>query len=318
LPSWSARLRERKLDLRRRLAARFVSDRRYVTKLYRDASGRVPDLAHPSGFNEKILVKILGDRRTYLTCFSDKLRARQHVARVAPSLLLPALYWHAARAEALDLDVLPDAFMLKANHGSGWLRAVPDKRAARRDELVRLARRWLASDFSIVGREWAYRNIERAVYAEELLRGEEGRSPSDYKLFVFSGKVRLIQVDCDRFTRHTQMLYDEQWRPIAGTIRARQGRELPAPGSLATMIAAAEALSLGVDFVRVDLYDTPAKPLFGELTFAPEAGLCKFDPPEIDLELGESWFYPRPAFDRERRPNAVAPMSAEPALEVGG
>jgi hypothetical protein len=71
---------------------------------------------------------------------------------------------------------------------------VPDKRAVRRDELVRLARRWLASDFNLVGREWAYRNIERAVYAEELLRGEEGGSPADYKLFVFSGKVRLIQV----------------------------------------------------------------------------------------------------------------------------
>ena len=298
--SWSAPLRERKLDLRRRLAARFVSDRRYVTKLYRDAFGRVPDLAHPSGFNEKILVKILGDRRTYLTCFSDKLRARQHVARVAPSLLLPALYWHAARAEALDLDVLPDAFMLKPNHGSGWLRAVPDKRAARRDELVRLARRWLASDFSIVGREWAYRNIERAVYAEELLRGEEGRSPSDYKLFVFSGKVRLIQVDCDRFTRHTQMLYDEQWRPIAGTIRARQGRELPAPGSLATMIAAAEALSLGVDFVRVDLYDIGGAPYFGELTHYPNKGLNRFDPASLDEWLGSAFVLDDYAIDKPR------------------
>jgi len=258
-----------------------------VSKLYRKAFGRSPDLNHPSGFNEKILVKILCDRRPYLTLFSDKLRVREHVRRVAPSLALPDLYWHSLRAEALDLDRLPDAFMLKPNHGSGWLRAVPDKRRVARDELVRLARSWLASDFSIVGREWSYRDIRRAVFAEALLRGEDGRSPADYKFFVFGGKVRLIQVDRDRFTDHTQVLYDEQWRRIDGTVKASPGTSIAPPASLARMIAAAEALSMAVDFVRVDLYDIAGTPLFGELTHYPNKGLCHFDPPSLDRRLGD-------------------------------
>jgi len=273
--------------LRRQLAARLVGDRAYVSKLYRKAFARSPNLDRPSGFNEKILVKILCDRRPYLTLFSDKLRVREHVRRVAPSLALPDLYWHSPRAAALDLDRLPDAFMLKPNHGSGWLRAVHDKRHVARDDLVRLAQRWLASDFSIVGREWSYRNIRRAVFAEALLRGDDGRSPADLKLFVFGGKVRLIQVDHDRFTEHTQVLYDEQWQRIDGAVKAKPGTPVAPPASLATMIAAAEALSMGVDFVRVDLYDIAGTPYFGELTHYPNKGLCQFDPPSLDQRLGE-------------------------------
>jgi hypothetical protein len=275
-----------RLELRRRAAAYLVGDRAYVTRLYRKQFDRSPDLDRPSGFNEKILVKILTDRRPFLTLFSDKLRVRGYVKRIAPTLELPELHWWSDRADALDLASLPQSFMLKPNHGSGWLRRVDDKRTVRREELVRLARNWLASDFTIVGREWSYRDIRRAVYAEALLRDDRGGVPPDYKLFVFGGKVRLIQVDRDRFTRHTQVLYDEHWNPIEGTIRAAQGPMLSAPASLRTMIEAAEALSLGVDFLRVDLYDIDGTPYFGEFTHYPNKGLNAFHPASLDERLG--------------------------------
>jgi hypothetical protein len=309
------RFRDSKRALQRRLASWFVSDRAYVTRHYRKAFGRAPDLEDPSGFNEKILVKILRDRRSYLTLFSDKLRVRDHVRLVAPWLALPELYWHSARADALDLDRLPDAFMLKPNHGSGWLCAVRDKRSAGRDELVRLARAWLAADFSIVGREWSYRNIRRAVFAEELLPGDDGQSPIDYKLFVFGGKVRLIQVDRGRFARHTQVLYDPQWQPIGGTVKAAPGRPLPPPASLASMIAGAEALSLGVDFVRVDLYDVAGKPYFGELTHYPNKGLSRFDPPSLDRRLGE---YLRLDDYSDDRPRVLYDAASPPVTAASG
>ncbi len=284
--SLTQRWRNTRLELRRRIAARFIGDRAYVSRMYRKEFGRLPDLYQPSGFNEKILVKILTDRRPFLTSFSDKLRVREYVQRVAPGLALPELYWSSDRAVSLHLESLPDSFVLKPNHGSGWLRVVAEKRTVQREDLVRLARTWLASDFTIVGREWAYHDIRRAVYAEELLRGKDGGSPPDYKLFVFGGNVRLIQVDRDRFTRHTQVLYDEQWNAIEGTIRATQGAPLPAPASLSAMIAAAEVLSLGVDFLRVDLYDIDGKQYFGELTHYPNKGLNRFEPTSLDKLLG--------------------------------
>jgi len=273
-------------DLRRRLAKRFVGDRDYLARLYRAQFGRLPDLDQPRGFNEKIVFKILNDRRPYLTLFSDKLRVRDYVRRTAPMLFLPTLHWWSDRAEDLPYETLPEKFVLKANHGSGWNCLVQDKSTVRRRDLIRLGRTWLKSDFTLVGREWAYQNIRRALYAEQMLQDAGRSTPADYKLFVFGGKVRIIQVDHDRFTRHTQLLYDERWNRIDGTVAAAAGEPIERPVSLPAMIEAATLLSAGVDFVRVDLYEIDGKAYFGELTSSPNKGLSPFRPPSLDLVLG--------------------------------
>jgi teichuronopeptide biosynthesis TupA-like protein len=301
--------RETKRDLRRRVAMRLVSDRAYLSRLHVLKFGRRPDLDRPRGFNEKILTKILCDRRPYLTLFADKLRVRDYVRRTAPALLLPRLYWWSERAEALPFDELPDAFVLKANHGSGWNLLVEDKARVTRRELVKLARKWLRSDFTIVGREWAYKNVLRAVYAEELLRTEDRTLPDDYKLFVFGGKVRIVQVDRDRFTRHTQALYDERWNHVEGTVAGLRGPPVPRPVSLATMVDAAQALSAGVDFVRVDLYEIGGRAYFGELTSSPNKGLSPFSPATLDRWFGS--FFTLDDYARD------TPLRYEPATFSG-
>jgi hypothetical protein len=45
------------------------------------------------------------------------------------------------------------------------------------------------------------------------------------------------------------------------------------PESLGLMIEASEKLSNGFPFVRVDFYEINEKPVFGEMTFTPGAGL---------------------------------------------
>lgn len=284
----SRRWRDWRIEMRRRIAARFVGDRAYLAGLYRKRFGRPPDLDHPSGFNEKILVKILTDRREYLTLFADRLRVRDYVRQRMPEVVLPRLHWWSDRAEPLPFDSLPESFVLKANHGSGWVRIVPHKSEVGQAELVSLARKWLASDFTIVGREWAYRDVRRAVYAEELLRDDSGGLPPDFKLFAFDGEVRLIQVDRDRYAHHTQVLYDPQWRPIEGVVAAAQGAPLAPPVTLARMVEAAGALATGIDFLRVDFYEVAGRVVFGELTNYPNKGLNRFQPASLDGLLG-SW-----------------------------
>ncbi|HEX7329456.1 MAG TPA: ATP-grasp fold amidoligase family protein [Casimicrobiaceae bacterium] len=233
------------------------------------------------------MVKILTDRRPYLTLFADKLRSRAWARARAPALAFPALYWWSEHADEIPFDELPRSFALKANHGSGFNLLVADKGSVSRNALVSLGRQWLRSDFTRVGREWAYRNVRRTIYAEELLPGSDAAPPLDYKLFLFGGRLRVIQVDEGRGARHTQSLYDEHWTFFEGTVAATQGRPRPPPASLATMVEAAEALSAGVDFVRVDFYDVDGRALFGELTNYPNKGISRFQPPALDMLLGE-------------------------------
>ena len=129
----------------------------------------------------------------------------------------------------------------------------------------------------------------------------EAEPPDDYKFWMFDGTARFIQVDKARFREHTRQFYTPAWNRLDIRLNyAESPGNAAAPPHLGEMLEAAGILAEGFRFVRVDLYDTKKGPLFGELTFAPEAGLCRFWPPKFDLELGESWSYPRWANEDER------------------
>jgi len=50
------------------------------------------------------------------------------------------------------------------------------------------------------------------ILIEEMLG--DGAIPPDYKLWVFGGKVEIIQVDVTRFERHERAIYDRSWNKL--------------------------------------------------------------------------------------------------------
>lgn len=107
---------------------------------------------------------------------------------------------------------------------------------------------------------------------------------------MFSGRVHIIQVDTDRFTNHTRTLYTPDWTYIDASLKYPKGNPVAKPEHLYDLIAAAERLGKGFDFVRVDLYSLPDRPvIFGELTFAPGSGYERFSPQKVDRWLGAKW-----------------------------
>lgn len=55
------------------------------------------------------------------------------------------------------------------------------------------------------------------------------------------------------------------------------------------MIAGAEKLGDGFEFVRVDFYEVDGQALFGEMTFYPGSGNDVFSDKSVDLRLGDLW-----------------------------
>jgi len=76
------------------------------------------------------------------------------------------------------------------------------------------------------------------------------------------------------------------------------------------MLAAAERMARTFDFARVDFYEIDGFPKFGEVTFYPGSGLDRFDPQELDLEIGALWMDARESDFRENEPR---PEQAEAA-----
>lgn len=278
---WAAKLAY--LELLRRLP-----DAAAVNIDYFRVFGRFPNLANPQLFSEKMQhLKLVHDERT--PNLVDKVRVKGFVANtIGEEWLVPTL-WHGKHLTEEILREMPKPAVVKANHSSAQVKFVTAN--SNLDAVAREANTWLDYDHHVVHREWAYGNVQRELLIEPFIG--EGRAPDDYKFWVFDGAVRFVQVDHNRFSRHTRQFYSPAWKRLDFRMNYPDTPATePAPEHLARMLEAATKLAEGFRFVRVDLYDTPQKPLFGEMTFSPEAGLCRFEPAGVDLELGERWSYP--------------------------
>ena len=276
------------LAIKRRIR-RMVPDRLALIRLHMKAHGAVPNIVRPATFSEKVLCRNLFDRRVLLSQMADKAAARSYVASRLGPQILPDLYHLTSDPATIPFDRLPEKFVVKPTHGSGWVRLVTDKSAADRAALVRTCSEWLGRSYYRESREAVYRGIVPQILVEQFV-GEGCAAPIDYKLFVFGGMVEFIQVDVGRFTEHRRRLYTPAWEKLdVRYVYDDFDGELPPPAHLAEMIAAAQALGRGWGFIRVDFYDTAGRLYFGELTLTPEAGRGCFDPKEFDRYLGGLW-----------------------------
>jgi hypothetical protein len=253
-------------------------------------NGYVPDLRNPRTFNELVQARKLHDRDPLLPLFADKVKVKEVVAqRLGPEWLIPTL-WHG--------KVLPDApqwplpFVLKSSHACNQCIFV---RSGGQDwgRIRRRAQRWLGGHYGGILDEWLYARIEPQLLVEPFI-GREGALPTDYKFFVFGGRAEFVQVDTDREHSHKRVLLDRNWRRLPAELQfPMEKRDVPPPASLPAMLEAAEALSRGFDFVRVDLYEVEGRPLFGEMSFYPGSGLDRFKPVSFDALFGEYWLEAR-------------------------
>jgi hypothetical protein len=260
---------------------------------HRNVHGEFPNLIRPATFNEKILWRMLFDRRVVLSQIADKASVRSYVeSRLGPQIL-PQLYYLTTCPETIPFDKLPDMFVVKPTHGSGWVQIVTDKSMLDRDALVAICTEWLSKNYYQASREWAYKNIKPQIIVEEYINDGTGAAPTDFKLFVFDGSVELIQADTERFTGHRRRLYTSSWENLDVLFEYDDIRgNLPPPPHLAEMLTAAQTLGQNLDFIRADFYDTPQGLYFGELTATPECALGRFRPREFDRYLGGCWKIP--------------------------
>jgi hypothetical protein len=256
---------------------------------YRKAHGVYPNLVRPTTFNEKILHRILFDRRVVLTQVTDKAAVRSYVESRLGSQILPKLYWLNDRPETIPFDELPRRFVVKPTHGCGWVQIVMDKSALDRSALIESCTRWLNQSYYEISREWVYKGIKPQIMIQEFIDDGSGSRPTDYRLFVFDGAVELIQADVGHLTANRRVrLYTPAWEKLA----PESGGDIPQPAHLAEMISAARTLCGSLDFVRVDFYDTLEQLYFGELTTTPESGLGRFLIEGLDRQLGGRWQVP--------------------------
>ncbi len=251
------------------------------------------DLDNPRSFNEKIVWKKIFDRNPLLPVVADKYRVREYLVsklgkKSAEAILVP-LIWAGDDPENIPFADLPADYALKANHGSRMNLIVNADHQPSVESMIQTCNQWLKKDFGVRRNEWCYQPIPRKIVIEEYLQNQSGKIPSDVKLYMFNGKLGLVEIIADRFHNRSATYFDENLERVEMSNGGKPSNANPLPQSIEEMISVAQALSSDFDHIRVDLYDLDGTVKFGELTNYNASGRVAIKPRSEDFRLGEKW-----------------------------
>jgi teichuronopeptide biosynthesis TupA-like protein len=256
---------------------------------YSQTFGKAPNLLFPKTFSEKVQRRKLFDRDPRYPQRVDKIEVKSFVREKLGDGWTTPTIWQGTKLPPMADRIWPIPFVLKASHGSVMNVFARSAAELDWDHVEKLCRKWENETYGDWGGEWVYSRIQPRLLVEPFI-GELAALPIDYKLWTFNGRVEFIQVDSDREVSHKRTMFDRNWERLAFTIaHPIDERDIPCPLSLDAMISAAEILSQGVSYVRVDLYEINNSPRFGEMTYYPDSGWERFDPAEYDLKIGALW-----------------------------
>ena len=128
--------------------------------------------------------------------------------------------------------------------------------------------------------EPGYMPVPRRLIVERMILGADGNPPMERKLYLFDGRVRFVQTSfVDEAGPHHGAFHDRDWRPLDWYLKTPNQQELaPTPKRYAEMVALAERLGKGFDYLRVDFYECDESIWVGELTLYSWSGLTPFTP----------------------------------------
>ena len=268
----------------------WLPDPIYLRLIYLFIIGKPLSLKNPRTFNEKIQWLKIHDRNPRHTDMVDKLAVKDIVTKIAGSeYVIPTMKVYNS-VEEIDLNELPEAFVLKTTHGGGSGGVVVCKDKNKLD--IQTAKAKLLKSLHSKDsryREWPYSNVPRKILVEKYMEDENGEL-RDYKFFCMNGEPKFLFMASGRMKEDALTFdfldMDYKWLPVRN---GHPNSKTPPqkPQNFDKMIELARKLSQGEAFVRVDLYNIRGKIYFGEYTFFHFSGLTPFEPEEWDEKFGD-------------------------------
>lgn len=248
------------------------------------------DLRNPRTFNEHICyLKYFYHNDLWCKC-ADKIKCKDFLKDIGLEKYIPKTYGIYKSSKEINLDELPNKFVLKTNHDSGSV-FVCDKNTTDFNEVFLKLDNSLINDYSSNehNHEWVYRNIDKKIFAEELLYPNQGNDLFDYKFFSFNGEVKFgyIMSNRNKDVKLDLFMVDNFNFIKCEHVYSKSKSKFLKPSNYEEMIDICKKIGKYFSFVRIDLYNTNNGIKIGELTFFPTSGHGKFTPTKYDFEFGK-------------------------------
>ena len=270
---------------------KFLSPTLYVKLQYRYITHHPLHLNPPVRYTEKLqyLRLYVYPKWKEVSRCAGRVGVRDYVKEMGYGDALIPIYGVYDRFEDIPISSLPQRFVMKCSHASGWNVLVKNKDDVDWAETKKKFDRWLRSDYGKKTVERHYSPIKPQIIIEQWI-GDPEELPIEYKIHVYNGKARNLYAVTGRGKdiRYTELTRD--WEDFDGSQFNgwKKADVRPAkPQNWEEMVAMAEKLSAPFPFVRFDLYDVDGKIYFSEMTFTPAKGTLILDDDSCDFLMGE-------------------------------
>ena len=123
---------------------------------------------------------------------ADKYEVREFLKEKGCSAILNDLYGVWDSVNKIDWSILPDWFVLKCTHGSGYNYICKNKNELDINRVNSIINGWMNETYGNKYCELIYNHIELRIIAEKNIDTEDGKAPTDYKFFCSDGNPKFI------------------------------------------------------------------------------------------------------------------------------
>jgi hypothetical protein len=256
----------------------FIKRNKGLVQAYQQRHGRLPDIANPQRYTERMLWRKIVDHSPKFVLFSDKLATKEYVQRLCPDLAVPRTLWVGCDADAIPDDLLRGDVYVKASHGCDFNQRIRGGQCDR-PALKKQTDLWLASTYGSDSGQWAYSQVDPKLFVEEAV-GDVEAGMVEFNVRACDGRAIMGSVIgfCKTPSQWTIYL-DPEGKPTPGMndpdgspiTLLPEGMEIMEPYRRAVSLT--EQLTVGVDYVRCDFLWNGAELFGGEITVYPAAGL---------------------------------------------
>lgn len=259
-----------------------------VLEQFKQWHGYYPNLEQPKTFNEKLTWEKLYYNNPLMTICADKVKARDYYCEKiqdGEKHLVKQLGIYESASE-IDLDKLPDSFVLKSNWGSGRQMIIRDKSSFDLSLVQSELDFWMTkyANHYYSSFEYGYKNIQPKIICEEFLDFE-------YKLefFCFNGEPKFFWIVLNDKTSETQAnFYKLNWEKIPlENHYPNFTQTIAKPACYDEILNQAKTLCGDFPFVRCDFYITKDSYRFSEMTFFHWGCSQQYTPIEYDRIIGD-------------------------------
>ena len=263
----------------------------YVKQQYKYITHHKCNLKNPTRYTEKLqyLRLFVYPKNNLVSKCASRDGVREYLTELGYEDLLIPSFGVFDKFDDINLDALPNSFVMKCTHACAFNLIVKDKSKLDIAKARKQFNKWLKTNYGNKTLEKHYSSITPRIIVEKYI-GEIDSLPVEYKIHVFNGVARSMYVVTGRGQDIRYNNYYIDWKEFDGSqFNGWKKREegVPIPNNWDEMVKIAENLAKNFPFVRVDLYNINGKIYFSEMTFTPAKGTLILDDDKCDFEMGK-------------------------------